>query len=285
MLAGDGVTLRDSVNTIDGYTFVGWSTSKNGSVTYSPGYSLPDSSANANKTFYAIYAPKINLYSYYTSNYSTFTGPSSTGGTIKISYTNTSGSSASASSIYNSSYDVGYNKSVTLTATAKSGYSFRGWYTSTPSSTNNTSPTSTSATYSFSPTRASPYNRYALFVRVHEEINFYNYYTTDYSKISNFDDGGTIIFTVKDSSNNLYSNDVNTGFSLQDFVLYNSTIKVEATASSGYQFVGWYSATPSTSNEATNRLSTSTSYSFTASARSSIYGLFAKTYTLTIKYA
>ena len=282
MLAGDGVTLRDSVNTIDGYTFVGWSTSKNGSVTYSPGYSLPDSSANANKTFYAIYAPKINLCSYYTSNYSTFTGPSSTGGTIEFSYTNTSGSSASASPIYNSSYNVAYNTRVALRANAKSGYTFRGWYSSIPTASNSPRANASWIT-EFYPTTASPYNYYALFVQS-QSISMYNRYTTNYDTISSGGTGGSIKASYYNTSNS-YTSSTITSSSGSITSVYSKTVTLTATAKSGYKFVGWYSAEPSVSSESTSRFSTSTSYSFTASARSSIYGLFAKTYTLTIKYA
>ena len=265
----------------DGYTFLGWSKTQNDyTPDYEPGESFSTTFLdNGGVALYAVYAPKITIYSYYTSDYNSILGPSSTGGTIKISYTNTSGSSASASSIYNSSYDVGYNKSVTLTATAKSGYSFRGWYTARP--TSSATPVSTSSSYSFTPTTGAPYERYALFVRT-QIVNIHNQYTTTYTSFSDGSSGGTTSVTYTNNANKSTTSTVSTSLDIN--ALYNKTVKLTATAKSGYKFMGWYSAEP-TSNESSFRVSTSTSYSFTSNTdQTKIYALFAKEFTFTVNF-
>ncbi len=274
--------IRDaSDDSPNGYTFLGWSTSQNASTpTYKVNDSISASAANKAYSLYAVYAPKITIYSYYTSDYNSISGPSSTGGTIKISYTNPlTGSSTSASSIANSSYDVGYNKSVTLTATAKSGYSFRGWYTARP--TSSATPVSTSSSYSFTPTTGAPYERYALFVRT-QIVNIHNQYTTTYTSFTDGSTGGTTSVTYTNNANKSTTSTVSTSLDIN--ALYNKTVKLTATAKSGYKFMGWYSAEP-TSNESSFRLSTSTSYSFTSNTnQTKIYALFAKQYTFTVNF-
>ena len=267
----------------DGYTFVGWSTTKNDyAPDYEPGESFSTTFFNNRDDFglYAVYAPKITIYSYYTSDYNSISGPSSTGGTLKISYTNPlTGSSTSASSIANSSYDVGYNKSVTLTATAKSGYSFRGWYTARP--TSSATPVSTSSSYSFTPTTGAPYERYALFVRT-QIVNIHNQYTTTYTSFTDGSTGGTTSVTYTNNANKSTTSTVSTSLDIN--ALYNKTVKLTATAKSGYKFMGWYSAEP-TSNESSFRVSTSTSYSFTSNTdQTKIYALFAKEFTFTVNF-
>ena len=285
-VAGVATTYAGRLDSnIEGYTQIGWATSKNVSTpTYSLGASMSSSSWNSNVSFYAVYAPEIKIYAYYTSDYSNFYN-SNTGGTIGGTYTKTSGSTSSFSLIYNNSFHARYNSTVKLTSTSKSGYVFRGWFDSTSASTLQGSPLSSSSSYTFYPTTGAPYTRVALFVR-YKSITIYNRYTTTYDTISLGGTGGSINVSYTNTSNSagnytLSNTTRNYGFTS----VYSKTVTLTATANSGYQFVGWYSAEPSVSSESTSRFSTSTSYSFTASTRSSVYGLFAKTYTLTIKYA
>ena len=106
----------------------------------------------------------VYVRAYYTTNLSSFPG-SSVGGTISIRYTNSSGSSSSESSIFNSLYGVRTNSYVSLTARAKTGYKLYGWYTSSSvTSSNYSNPVSTSTSYSFTPTSTSTQYRCALFV-------------------------------------------------------------------------------------------------------------------------
>lgn len=160
LLSGVGYSLY-SAPSRSGYVFTGWKDSST-NVVYSAGAYISDSLANKDRDFYAQWAPKIHLYSYYTSDYSTFTGPSSTGGTITMKYTSTSGSSLTASSIYNSTYNVKQNSSVTFSTTSKSGYLLRGWYTEVPTASNSPSKT---ASFSFTASSNTEYYYYALFVR------------------------------------------------------------------------------------------------------------------------
>ena len=280
LLSGVGYYLY-SAPSRSGYVFTGWKDSST-NVVYSAGAYISDSLANMDRNFYAQWAPKIHLYSYYTSDYSTFTGPSSTGGTITMKYTSTSGSSLTGSSIYNSTYNVKQSSSVTLSSTSKSGYLLRGWYTEVPTASNSPSKT---ASFSFTASSNTEYYYYALFVR-YQTISIYKRYTTTYDAISLGGTGGSIKVSYTNTSNSTSNAILPSVTSGSNFAsVYSKTVTLTATADSDYQFVGWYSAEPSVSNESTYRLSTSTSYSFTASARSSVYSLFAKTYTLTIKYA
>ena len=279
MYAGVKPTLRYSANTISGYTFLGWSQTPNSGTPEDS--ALDDTFANANKNLYAVYAPIINLWAYYTSDYSTFTF-GSTGGTVGISYTDTNGDHVDLSNLYDDlDVAVKLNEMVAIEAASKSGYSFAGWYNIVP--TSSSSIIENSRIHSFKATTSANYNWYALFVRI-QSITINNRYTTNYDTISSGGTGGSLKATYYNSSNAFKSSTI-TSSSGSISSVYSKTVTLTATASSGYQFVGWYSATPSTSNEATNRLSTSASYSYSASSYSSIYGLFAKTYTLTIKYA
>ena len=275
-----GTNIYTTANNISGYQFIGWSTTKNGSVSYwaSNSNKLVDADVSRNINLYAIYAPLVKVYSYFTTDYSNFEGSSSTGGTFSVDYTNRYGNLASITdrSVF-SDYVYPFNN-ITVKASAKTGYVFSGWYSSIPTASN--SPTNTGKVYSFAPNNV---NYYALFVHT-KPVKVINCYTTDYNTISSGGTGGSIKVAYYNSSNDSTSTVISIA-SGTILSVYDLDVTLSATAASGYQFVGWYSATPSTSNEATNRLSTSTSYSFTASARSSIYGLFAKTYTLTIKYA
>ena len=285
-VAGVATTYAGRLDSnIEGYTQIGWATSKNVSTpTYSLGASMSSSSWNSNVSFYAVYAPEIKIYAYYTSDYSNFYN-SNTGGTIGGTYINTSGSTHSFSLIYHNSFYARYNSTVKLTSTSKSGYIFRGWFDSTSASTLQGSPLSSSSSYTFYPTTGAPYTRVALFVR-YKLITMYNRYTTTYDTISKGTTGGSIKVSYTNTSNSASSytlSETSTAYSFAS--VYSKTVTLTATANSGYQFVGWYSSSPSTSSESTYRITTAATYSFTASARSSIYGLFAKTYTLTIKYA
>ena len=121
---------------------------------------------------------------------------------------------------------------------------------------------------------------YAVFVRM-QTLTLYNYYTTNWSTISNSVTGGT--FRADFYQSTTYTSRAIAGIDATISVAYSSTVKFTATAKSGYQFIGWYSAKPT--NETDNRVSQDNPYSFTASSQRTIYAMFAKTYTLTIKYA
>ncbi len=73
-----------------------------------------------------------------------------TGGTVKVSGYNVSGTTGTAKSSSTSGTGIssGIGTTVTMTATAATGYTFKGWFTSTTA----TSATSTSATYTYTNT-------------------------------------------------------------------------------------------------------------------------------------
>ena len=286
--AGVGINTNTTTtdNVGDDYELIGWSTSQNDSVpdfklgsALTPSPSLANSSGVIN--LYGVYAPKVKIYAYYTSNYSSFTN-GNIGGTISISYTNTSGSTSSAYSIYSATYNVAYNKSLTLTATAKSGYQFAGWYDEKPDTSNRGTAINENTSYSFSPTTEATYERYALFV-LYRDGSVSNAYTNDYSSINVGNTGGSVRVNYHNIFDELIDLAVNTTSQYRS--VYGLNVTVKATAKSGYNFVGWYSAKPSTENN-NNFVSSLSEYSFTPGAFAEVvYGLFAKTYTLTVKYA
>lgn len=131
--------------------------------------------------------------------------------TLKTSVTPSGGGTAYAGGKTTSTVQIG--SSVTLTASPASGYRFAGWYTNSActSTTGITNPTSaTSAKYTVSGTADSTVTLYAKFIKT-------------YTVSAVAGTGGTV--TVDKST-------VDTG----------GSAKFTATANSGYEFVGWYTA-------------------------------------------
>lgn len=105
-------------------------------------------------------------YAYYKSSSTASYTSGSTGGYVKVAgyYMSsasavTSGSDGGSTSSSSATYGCAYDTTVTYTATAKSGYAFVGWF----SSTSATSATSTSTTYTFTVKEAKTY--YARFIK------------------------------------------------------------------------------------------------------------------------
>ena len=173
------------------------------------------------------YTQTANAYYKSTSSNSYTSG--STGGYVKVSgyYMSSatavaSGSNGGSASSNTANYGCAYDTTVTLTATAKSGYRFVGWYSSTSAS----SATSTNATYTYN---------------VKEEKTYYARFIKTQNITVQTATGGTI--TVP--SGGSYSNvDVGTA----------KTITV--TKSSGYEFAGWTITSGSGSIASASSLST-----------------------------
>lgn len=164
--------------TPSGYQFAGWASSKNDFfIEYEKGSTITYRYGGVDHdiSYFAVYLPKVNLYSYYTTNYSSFTN-SSSGGTISISY-NDGYISTTEDAIYNSYVYVSYNVQISIYCTAKTGYEFVGWYKTKPTSSNSNSPFQTSQGFYTTCSDEAPYSFYALFVR-QKSLNIYNRYTT-----------------------------------------------------------------------------------------------------------
>ncbi len=192
--AGTSITLTATANT--GYTFVGW---------YDGDTKL---SSNATYTFTM---PAKNIT--YTAKFQ------------QNSYTLSTRTNLSAAGTYTQHFNSikTAGTSVTLTATANTGYTFVGWY-------DGDTKLSSNATYTFT----MPAKNITYTVRFQQ--NSYTLSTT-----SNLSNAGT------------YTQHSNSGKT------FGSTITLTATANSGYTFVGWY--------DGDTKLSSNASYTFTMPAK------------------
>ncbi len=162
--------------------------------------------------------------------------------TLKTSVTPTGGGTAYAAGATSSTVQIG--SEVNLKATASSGYRFVGWYINSgcTSTTGITNPTSaTSAKYTVSGTADSTVTLYAKFIKT-------------YTVSAEAGTGGTV--TVDKST-------VDTG----------GSAKFTATANSGYEFVGWYTASTGGTLKSTNNPYTLTNIT----ANTTLYARFEAT--------
>ncbi len=185
-------------------------------------------------------------YAYYTTNGSSYTN-GTTGGTVKVTTYqlsgNGTGSSASTSASSNASRNAVTGSSVTMTATAASGYTFVGWFTSTTA----TSATSTNTTYTYNASEAK--TMYARF-----KSSNYTYTVTAGT-------GGTITSTTSGS------------------VTPGSGVTVTAKANEGYTFTGW----TSTSGSFANASALSTTFTPSKTGAVATANFAKNTYTVTFK--
>lgn len=263
-LAGNSTTLRSTITNYSGYKFIGWATSSGAvSPTYAPGATLSTSSANKDYNFYAVYAPYINVYSYYTTNLSTFSN-GSTGGSISVAYTNESGTSTTATVTTSGQYAVRRATTVSLTATHNSNYIFYGWYSSTPTSSNYTNRLSSSATTSFTASTSAPYNRYALFVRSYTlTINYTSAQVSQSTGLNVSSNNGTLSSTLLSTTTNsttLRQSIASTGKT----TVHTVTISKSNSSSSANYFIG-------TSSSATTVNTFTYNWTPTANATINIY--------------
>lgn len=204
-----GETVDIKATPSSGYNFVGWYKDAACTTTIGSNYATASqtitlTSADAGKTlnYYAKFEKIPTL-------------------TLKTSVTPTGGGTATAAGATSSTVQVG--STVSLKATASSGYRFAGWYTNSACTTTTgiTNPTSaSSAKYTVSGTDGSTVTLYAKFIKT-------------YTVSAVAGTGGTA--TVDKST-------VDTG----------GSAKFTATANSGYKFVGWYTASTGGSQKSTN---------------------------------
>ena len=156
-----------------GYVFEGWSTTRNGTSVIN---SITAANANSNRTYYAVYAKSFVTMPYYTTNFSSISVGSNESGTYGGSITSTY---YTADGRQTTTLDIGtfvlFNTNITVTANARSGYVFYGWYSETPTRSNyETARISDELSMTFS-TSSGTLDRYALFVRSYTlTINYYS---------------------------------------------------------------------------------------------------------------
>ncbi len=207
-----------------GYTFANWSLTETGKTTAGKGtlsgttytYGEGNDTLTANWT---INKHNINLYAYGNTASAATTWAQGNGGTVKIN----SGTAGATATLAN----VDYNTSVTYTAAANTGWTFKGWYKSNSNwDTSSNQAVSTTATYSTTMPDANVVY-YAKF-----DINTYTASATAVANTAaaqstyNAATAGTENCTVTISKT--------TG------IYYNTTITLTATAPAAYSFEGWY---------------------------------------------
>lgn len=183
-----GASVKLYASPSSGYTLSGiYTTITGGTQITNNSYVTVDSDVN----YYARFTTNsynVTAHSRYSTNGGTSfsTSDSTTGGTVKV------GSSSASSS---STASVKYNSTVTLTASANSGYTFVGWYNGTSTTATQLS---TNASYSYTLTTAGAVSVYARFVKASDTIIYVaprenwgdNYY------IRLYDEGGHNISTT-----------------------------------------------------------------------------------------
>lgn len=191
-----------------GYAFIGWYTSATGGTLKSESATYTFTVTSA-VTYYARFAKTYNVTAYaYTGSVNTITG-----GTVQ-----TGTATAGATSVQ----AVANGKSVTVKATAKSGYLFKGWYSNGQGTGN---ALSTDTEYEVTVNSAAV-KVYAIFVGSKKVTA---YAVTDGT--SNDSTGGT----VKAGSSAA-------GATSSATIEEGKSVTFVASAKSGYTFEGWYSA-------------------------------------------
>ena len=155
------------------------------------------------------------------------------GGTVSISYNDGSTGSVTGNSNVTLSLDEGCTAN--LTATAKSGYEFVGWYINGTSGIG--SQYSTTTTYI--PTRSNYEYVTARFAQMkNQTVNIHTYDATQNKYVANVAGG-----SVSVRYNNLGRGETTATLSSTSGsykALINSTVTLTATPKSGYVFIGWY---------------------------------------------
>ena len=217
----DGSKISIDAVANSGYTFAGWYSAVTGGTKYD--YSdTEEITVSSEVNVYARFLGQFTIYGKVSTNSS---ASNTNGGTISIDG-GTAGTSVSK--------PVNYGTSVTLKATAASGYRFVGWATTASGTV-----TSTDTSLNVNVNK----DGITYFARFMQRFSVDAYVVTDGS--SSNTKGGTV--TAGSSS---------TGSTTVD---YGTNVTVTATANSGYKFDGWY-----TSATGGTQLTTSTSYTFSS---------------------
>ncbi len=225
-----------------GYTFTGWRNEAN-VTTYTDAVTAADNSAIivANTTSFVtqqkltalwnIRKYNLNVYAYY----NVATNPTTAGATYSVDADETAGYVAIGEKKSTNgavSQEVTYNDTVTYSAVAKTGYTFKGWYSAPTMSGNQITAwpavaDSTDATFTISNMGAADKNVYARF-----DINEYTVNVYAYSNSSN--DVNSYVASTAGGTVKLEN-----GLVSQKYV-YGQKFKMTATPVTGYTFKGWY---------------------------------------------
>ncbi len=206
------------------YAFVGWYDNEEGTGTAlstSATYTTDAPATAAEVTYYAKFKETCTLTIYRTVDGST--SSTAAAGTITINGS-TTGNTATSKTV-----TVDKGSSVTFSASAATGYTFAGFYTTQTGSTTATSP-----------------------VTLNSNTTYYARFTTNTHTV-NLNTIGSTGSTVQYGSETAATSVEKTG------VKYNSSVTIKANPASGYKFVGWYTNSSGTGTAA----STNASYTFT----------------------
>ena len=180
-------------------------------------------------TISGLAAQTYNIATRTTGNYTTGGG----GGTFTVRYTtpatSTTTTTTTTSSITSGTYNVLANTSVTLTATAASGYKFKGWY-------NGSTRVSTDATYSY--TVSSTNTIQARFQKVRKKDVRIQTYNGSSWIVSNT--GGYITFKYNNGQDRTVTIDNSNDPNSYTDVFEGTTFTCTAYPKNSYTFIGWW---------------------------------------------
>lgn len=202
-----------------GYVFDGWYTAASGGtkVSSSQVYTITNISADA-----TLYGKFLKTYSSTAHAVTNATNDSSTGGTVAA------GSSAAGAT---SATTANYGTNITYVATAKTNYTFDGWYTAATGGTKLSS--STSYTVAAQSSKANVYARF---------LSSYAVRAYAYSDGANNANGGSVELDVGSTQHSYAYATVN----------YGKSVTFTATVKDGYKFVGWFTSSSGTTPESTS---------------------------------
>lgn len=253
-------TATITAPTRTGYTFTGWTkTAGNGTLTNGSPVTTANSSFKVTNSTATIKANwQVNQYTLTVKAYSnTAAAPGTfannvTGGTVKI------GSGAAGAT---ETANINFGSTAQITATAATGYTFKGWQTTVPTSANGSSIYSTSNPATTETMGTGGLTYYARF-----EINSY---TVTVSAAYNTA-AATGTYTTGTTGGT-----VSGGGSKY----YGTQASLSASANTGYQFIGWFESLTATSAK-----STANPYTPTITANLTLIAKFSiKQYTVSVK--
>lgn len=253
-------TTTITAPTRTGYTFTGWTkTAGNGTLTNGSPVTTANSSFKVTNSTATIKANwQVNQYTLTVKAYSnTAAAPGTfannvTGGTVKI------GSGAAGAT---ETANINFGSTAQMTATAATGYTFKGWQTTVPTSANGSSIYSTSNPATTETMGTGGLTYYARF-----EINSY---TVTVSAAYNTA-AATGTYTIGTTGGT-----VSGGGSKY----YGTQASLSASANTGYQFIGWFESLTATSAK-----STANPYTPTITANLTLIAKFSiKQYTVSVK--